>query len=304
MMDERFFVAVVIVLMGLTVLPSTAVSQDVHATSDSMASGAAGLRTDYVRPDFELEMQIGLGRAEYAETGSITPILSDWEGSALLFGAGLTLKPSDAPLFRLRQSFWVADEDVESWREQGQLVQLNQMNVYGLEFVVDVGHAFVESRRGRLRGWAGLGFRQQEFERSEFDLIGRENPDIGVVDESISAGFVRLALDGTVAVSRAVSLEGDFSVGLVFFNEANNSLLGDVEGEGGTLVSGRIALAWQIDDLNKVSLGVHGEVQDLEGDTSLSGISLRDGNIVEQVIEWPDNELILSGLDLRWTYSF
>lgn len=302
--DARAFLLVLLALVGLGLSSSASISQETFSVSGAGSSDTRTGKTDPLAPGLELEMVVGVGRAEYRETGSITPTLSDWDGSMLFFGAGLTVKGDRAPLYRLRPSFWVADEDVESWREQDQLLQLNQMSIYGFELVGDVGYSFVERPTDRVRGWAGLGFRQQEFERSEFDVTGQADLDFGVVDESVRLGFVRLALDGHVAVSEAVSLEGDIFVGLVFFNEANNSFLGVVEGEGGMLVGGRIALGWQVDDLNKLSLGIYGEVQDLDGDVSQGGGALVDGNIIERIIEWPDNELILAGLDLRWTYCF
>ncbi len=249
-----------------------------------------------------LEIRAGLGGASYEESVSISPVESEWDGA---YGeVGLTYTYSDRSGYKLRLggSLWASDSDTEEWREQGQLVQRNDLEVSGLTLTGEFGIGLVNRPDRSLNAWLGLGYRYNDFERSDFNTFDQVSiADLGSVSEEYDIGTFSVALDGVTELSPKWSLSGNIGVGIVFFNEASNEVIpGTVEGDGGVIVEVGMHAWYAVAKNRRVGVGVQYEHQELDGGTESRFFITRGGIPIANVVEWPDNELDSFLIDVRW----
>ena len=163
---------------------------------------------------------------------------------------------------------------------------------------VDFPCAWPES----LTFWLGLGYRAQTFERDQFrffsDAAANVN-NLGSVQEDYQIALAHIGVEGAFYANKKLALSGSVGIGFVFFSEADNDLLGTVEGDGGTSVEAGIELSYAWTTRQDVGLAAHYFLQELDGDNEDSHF-FSDGRVVQVTIEWPDNELERFALDVFW----
>ena len=253
--------------------------------------------------EFNFELQVG--RADYREEVSIAPVESDWDAILVRLAGELIFETRGFLLTRLQGGFFATEEEEERWTERGVLAQRNLMDTSGAELGLDAGMAMVRNERGLLRGWAGLAYRNQSFERSGFRSTLGPDPGFGPVGERYDLLLVRAELDGRIRLAPSLFIDAAGQVGYVFFSRADNDLLGAIETSGGTVIESRLDLRWQLNEQHALSFGLRFGLQDLNGDVKqLSPVRDLSGNLFDRIVEWPDNRLEVVALALRWSCSF
>jgi hypothetical protein len=248
----------------------------------------------------EVELRAGGGGIEYEEDISLSPVDSDWEAAYAKIGASLVVAHHSGYALRLDGDFWASDSDRESWRENGELLQKNDLEVSGLDLAGYFGVGLERPSEYELHGWIGLGFRHQAFERDNFVLANEGlRESVGTVDEDYSIASVNLRLDGEWWLSPSWKVGGAATVWLAYYNEAENELFGTIEGDGGVALELEAALVYALNDRQEIGLAVRLDAQDLEGD-QIQSVARTSEGLILQALEWPDNELRRIGIDLFW----
>jgi hypothetical protein len=251
-----------------------------------------------------LALFAGVGRLDYEETVSLEPVRSDWNATVLTVGGRwLYVNPAGYKL-RVISSVWRTGDDTETWADDSGLRQRNDLAVRGFDGAGDFG---LDLRPPGASGqtlftlWGGLGYRWQEFERSSFftpnETSGLENV---TVDESYDIAYGRLALEASGPLSERWSWSGEILGGAVFYNKADNALLGSIEGDGGFMAAAGAHVWHQPRARHRVGAGIRYDLQDLDGGDRTRFFTLEDGRVVPEVVEWPDNELSRILVDLQW----
>lgn len=249
--------------------------------------------------DFALEL--GVGSAEYSEQVAIAPVESAWDATAVQVGASLVTSGRSPLLARLQGLFWATDEAEETWRESGALVQRNQLEASGAEFGADLGVPIVRAERGRVRGWGGAAYRNQQFDRSAFESSLLGSADFGAVGERYDVVLVRAELEGRLSLATSLFVEAGGLAGYAVYTRADNDLLGTIDSSGGTVLEGRLDVGWQANERHAFSAGVRWGAQDLEGETESRGVErLGGGNFAQRIVEWPDNQWDTALFAVRW----
>lgn len=242
-------------------------------------------------------VEAGGGRVSYQETATISPLTSEWEASMFTLGGGVRSLPETGPgwLFDGYLGMGVSGTDEETWAQSGAVVQYNDLDWFRFDLGGDVGW-YWPFERGWVAptGWGVL--RSDQYSRDHFVTDeGTLSTPPGSVDEDVGLVLFGAAVEGGVALDHAATwtLEGRLSAGWVAYSEASNSLLGDVEGNGGQLVDLSLALGWRSQSHSIWHAGIRYELQDLEGGTSVSETD-------DYMVEWPDNELEMFSLFFSW----
>ena len=248
-----------------------------------------------------IALRVGGGEMSYEEHVSLDSIESSFEAPAMtIAGEWLYVHPKG---YRTWVSLggWFGDEDTETWREAGALIQRNTLEVREIEMRGRWGLDLTRTRVSRTTAWIGLGMRSTSFERGEFEIIGRDlQSDAGTVDEDILAVYVDGRLDGAWPISENVSLFGDIGVGFIFFNQADNELLGTIEGDGGHRLEADGGVQWSYAAGKRLALSLQYDTQSLDGD-QVQQLFLTPEGIASSVVEWPDNDLDILRLDVTWS---
>ena len=136
----------------------------------------------------------------------------------------------------------------------------------------------------------GYGFRLIGFERTNFNILNiitsREVVTEKYYIHHIDAG---LRLDKPLTEKWGISVSG--LLGYVFYNQADNSALGKVDGSGGYLVDGNINLSYSLTNSSRLIFGGFVEKEDLKGGEK--------GDII-----WPDNDLDIYGANIGVKFIF
>ena len=220
----------------------------------------------------QLAVELGGGSATYKEDASIAPVESDWEGD---YGAvTLTYGKFDYEWLQGGVSFgtFATSEETEKWERNGALVQRNDMDFYGqdLHGQIGWGWSLLALKEAVL---VGYGYKRYHFDRWIEGTGGVwEKYDIHYADVE-----GRLAFEPT----DIVRLHAGGSYGYVFDNEADNELLGTIEGDGGNILRAKAGVDIQVHDNVTILVSGLWERQELEGGTK------RDNALI---VEWPDNE--------------
>ena len=245
----------------------------------------------------------GVGRVDYEERVSIDSIRSDWDGTALNLG-GRWMVPNPAG-YKLRfiTSVWRTGDETEEWTSGGRLLQRNDMELQGFEGAGDFGLDLLPASRGTTVAtvWGGVGYRRQEFERSGFFTPDETSALESVtVDETFDIAYGRVAVEVQAEISERWLWSGEVMGGGVFYNKAENQLLGSIEGGGGWTGSADARLWYRPGGRHRLGAGVGYARQELEGGTRTRFFSLEDGQVSPDVVEWPDNTLSRLLVDLQW----
>jgi len=136
----------------------------------------------------------------------------------------------------------------------------------------------------------GYGFGFDNFKRSNFNIL-----DIITLRDTVSEKYYLHHADiGFMAkqkINDKFNVSGAFSYGYIFYNQANNSILGSIKGKGGYLFDVNLGVGYYLTDCLKLSLGGFVELQHLKGGTK------------DDVI-WPDNDLNTYGGEAGVRYKF
>lgn len=251
--------------------------------------------------DVTLVLRAGLGTVSYEEDVSIEPAKSDWEAAMGTFGGTLVVRDPRGWRLRGQLSFWGSDTDTEQWRGPEGVQQENDLTAGGVEAQGDIGFSLGDPASIRITPWVGLNVRGQRYEREDFFFP--EDPDATFhhVDEDFSVATAMVGLDAEQTLNKHWSVAGHVQVGAVLAAEADNSDLGDIEGDGGTIVGAGLAVRRALAGQQTVSLGVRYELQSIDGGVeSVSGVDPQLGPGTFQV-EWPDNELEQITVEATWS---
>ena len=253
----------------------------------------------------ELVLRLGGGTVDYVEEASIEAVKSDFDAAMVTFGGRYTYV--DPTGFKLRGTLhgWVSDTDEEQWKKEGLLVQRNDLIAGGIDLDGAFGLDLLRTSPQELNLWLGLGYLTQHFERSRFrsfDLDGVRESGIDSVDEDYLIGRFSVGLDGAMELTPALTLEGEINYGFVFYNEADNEALGTIDGDGGNTLDLALELAYTLSERDAIGAGLHYRFQELDGDVE-QGVVITEEGVIQQVAEWPDNELEMLSLDIFWQHA-
>lgn len=253
-----------------------------------------------------LVLRAGAGTVAYRESGSIQSVKSDFDTA--VFGAGAHFVYTDPVGFKLRLAgeAWASGEDRERWTGGGQVLQRNDLEVSGFEIDGDFGYGLGWAPGRELTLWLGLGWAGQSFERSRFrsyQITGAESTGAHCIGEDYLVGLFRLGADGSVALGRRLVLSGGVVFGLAFYSEADNEVLGSMDGDGGNTVDAGADLAYAVSAADALGVGIRYRLQQLDGDVAQALVATPEG-LIQQVAEWPDNELERWTADLFWVHRF
>lgn len=185
----------------------------------------------------------------------------------------------------------LASSSEETWRVSGAKYQTNDMKFWGMESNIELGYAMpVISDKMLAAMLGGYGFSFTRFTRTNFNVLNIIT-STAIVDEDYWVHHIDIGgkLVYSVNEKLKVDLKGIF--GFVVYNSAHNSVLGDVEGEGGYLVKTETNIDYDIAENWALTLGGFFTLQHLEGDTK--------GNLT-----WPDNDLYTYGGNIGLKYTF
>lgn len=285
-----------------TMAPAVPVAEDPIAESGA-AEPATAEEAVLVREvgASTLALRVGVGEVSYEEHVSLDPIDSSFDAPTVtLAGEWHYVHPRG---YRTKVQFggWLSDEDTETWREAGDLIQRNSLEVLDVELRGHWGLDLLRNTPARTTAWIGLGMRSTSFERSEFEVIGRDlQEDFGTVDEDFLVVYVDGRLDGAWPITEAVSVFGGVGVGFVFVNEADNDLLGTIGGDGGERLEVDGGVQWAYAAGKQLALAVRYDAQSLDGE-QVQQLFLTPEGISGGVVEWPDNDLDIVRLDVTWS---
>jgi hypothetical protein len=200
---------------------------------------------------------------------------------------------------------WGSSEEEETWTALGRVAQKDDLWVGGGEAVAEIGYALGGESGTRLVPTGGIGFLFQRFERSGFRLFGSEETSIEeTVQEDFEVAFVRAGAELQQALTERLQLYAQGNYGYVFYYNADNSAFGELDGEGGNILEGRLGLRWQVSTDTTLSAGIRYYNQDLDGDSEERTFIAEDGSSFPGIIELPDNELTRVGGEVTWQITF
>lgn len=247
-----------------------------------------------------LAMFAEIGVAEYEEHPTIAPVDSEW--SALQFSGGLRYSRDMSFGGRWGAGFsaWQTGRDVEKWTENGLPVQKNDLQIGGVDARLEAGWPISDPPPLSLVPWVGFGFRNFLFERSDFVVDGQPSA-LGKVDESYNLVYIYARAEFQQYWTEDSGLRLDLLGGWMVFAEADNDLVGEkIDGDGGYLVEGRVDWFWEVSETTELALGVHVDVQRIQGQSTsfVDKPGQRDARFFD--VEWPDNDWSSVGLSLSW----
>jgi len=252
------------------------------------------LAEDYAAfPGWELTAELQGGGAEYEEHASSVDVDSKWND---FFGrVNLSLGNYDLERFEggIKGSLFGTLEDTEKWYLNGSLYQNNDMYFTGGSFLAEAGIAIGDKEKPGMLIFTplvGYGYNRNHFVRSNFVTSGTVS-ELGEVSEDYDVHYIDFGGKLNFVFNEKMLVDLRASCGVVVDNEADNSLLGTVDGHGGYIpkFDGKLKLVTGPD--SSLNIGGFCEHQHLEGGTS--------GNV-----EWPDNDLLLWGFTLGATYKW
>jgi hypothetical protein len=245
--------------------------------------------------DSALTIHIGAGQVSYEEDVTVRPNepSSTWDAPIGEVGATVAWQNPKGLRFRALFNLWASDTDTETWRTSEGVEQENDLTVGGIELQGDVGYELRGFKPTHITPWVGLNLRGQAYQRENFffpDEPGAEEvPDI---EEDFSVIAVMLGVDLNRAINHDWSVFAHAAVGNIVSAEAENEAFtdyGDLEGDGGTIVSAGLWVERALKNNQLVSLGFHYELQSIEG--GIEGVP---------AVEWPDNELEQFIVEATW----
>ena len=245
-------------------------------------------------------VSVGGGSVEYEEHVTIEPIDSNWEGNLVRLDGGVDIRDVNNWLFKGAFGFWAADDDRERWSEFGDTIQENDLSVSGFDVQGMMGYPVFEDPSYTIAPFVGLEFHHTGFERSDFvSFRDVDVSDIGTVEEDYTIFDMVFALSVYSKLTERLSFNGLFSYGYVFHNEADNDALGEIDGDGGDIITLTGSLGYRLKKNHELFLGVRYFNQDLDGGQD-EIIAFNGDALVRAPLEWPDNELNLVTVEIGW----
>jgi hypothetical protein len=182
--------------------------------------------------------------------------------------------------------------DKETWKISDLEYQTNDLDFYRLNFGASIGKVLYSDRYQNLRvvPFLGYGFRYINFERSDFVILSAITLR-DVVNEEYYLHHADCGVKFDFPISTKWNVAGLGSFGYVFYNQADNSVLGKIDGGGGYIVNGNIDLRYAISDAWQLIFGGFVELQSLNGG--------QKGSII-----WPDNDLNIYGGNIEARFVF
>jgi hypothetical protein len=247
----------------------------------------------------EVDATLGAGYARYAEEGSIRPVESDWSGwtSSFSIGAkavGMTLEP----YFRL--GILGSELAEETWKENGQIVQQNDMYFGGLDLMTGVDWPLHPSW-GTVTPSLGVLARYHAYTRDDFVFY---SPGLIVVDRSIPEIEETVEMLGVGA-----GIQFEFPMGeawemamgtrahwLFYTHAENDAFASDIGGQDGWIWQSSLSFVKKLRKPGQaMGLRFVADFQSIRGDVTDNGNSLQ---------EWPDNDWQNLSAELYWRGAF
>ena len=255
--------------------------------------------------DAQIDLRVHTGYSSYEEHVSIDPTDSEWTGATVGFGAVFRAKQPDYHA-NIHLDYFTSLEDTEEWTSRGFLAQRNDLSLSGVMLLGELGYPVPVKEGTDLILLGGLGFRYNQFSRSNFQTAAVGFDDLGRVDEDYKLIYLNgaLALEHAFSENNGMRLRGD--LGWIVFNEAENSLIGDgpLEGDGGFIFRLAADWYWQIKPNQKLSIGVILDHQENNGTVDSFNVIDPSVGLQSFIVEWPDNELDRISLAGSWTFLF
>ena len=246
-----------------------------------------------------LNASLGVGVLSYEERATITPVVSEWNSAeGVLSLDGVILYEDLQPYASFRYSSSAKNE--EEWRENGFLVQENDLEVTSSEIRAGVQFPFRKEKGFTITPRVGALYSEDEYTRDNFfflvqgatlfnvnqqvvETVRTAGPTAGVVIEVQISDSLRFELDAEIAWLGVAEAENDGFDVTIEANEgweyaARLSLFKDLKREGTTL-----------------GVGLKVDRKEIDG----AVISAPDSTI-----EYPDNTLDRVSVEFVWSTTF
>lgn len=176
-----------------------------------------------------------------------------------------------------------AFKDTEKWYFAGNEFQTNKMKFYRLGTNVRVGKIFFSDIYTDFKAtpFVTYGYRYTDFKRSDFNILGAPL-NIGAVSEKYYVHHVGGGVTFDKRFNRRFGISGFGLYSYVFYNQADNSTFGKIDGDGGSLTDAGLDFNYYFTDNFKLKLGGFFELQELNGKNN-------------NVVIWPDNKTMFYG---------
>lgn len=236
-----------------------------------------------------------VGAVSYREEGA--GLESDWDSTIFKVSLGMVNEDNKSWESEVKFGYFTALSGKETWKVEGIEYQRNDMDFWGWDFSWNLGYAFNikyytgssgEQENLTFTPFVGYGYRNIQFSRSNFNVLNLITIT-KTVDEDYDIHHLDLGLKVNRQLRNNLNLSLGFLGGYVISNEADNSELGEIKGDGGYLIRGFIDLDYKISNVWKISIGFVGEQQSLKGGES-------------GLIIWPDNKLESYSGFVKFTY--
>jgi len=246
-------------------------------------------------PGWEFGVDFQGGEARYEEHASSVGVDSKWQE----YFNRVNLSLGNYDLKRLeggfKGSFFASLEDTEKWNLDGGLYQENTMDLSGGSFLAEVGWALGDGTKPSsdaliFTPLLGYGYNRIQFTRSNFRVLGTVIP-IGEVSEDYDVHYIDIGGKLNFTFDKNILFDLRSSCGIVFYNQASNSAIGSIDGDGGYIPKIEVRLRYLATPDFTLSIGGFFEQQHLEGGMSSSA-------------EWPDNNLSHYGATVGGSYKW
>ncbi len=188
-------------------------------------------------------------------------------------------------------SFGGTTTDTEKWFINGVEYQTNDLYFYRINAKASIGKIlYSENKDFKAVPFLAYGFRFIDFNRTNFNILNIITSR-DIVTEKYYIQHIDFGVNFDKKFNDKFSVSGLASYGYVFYNQAHNSALGDINGSGGYLAEVNVNLGYSLNKSWQLIFGGFGEWQKLKGGEK--------DNVL-----WPDNRLDIYGGNIGAKYSF
>lgn len=176
-----------------------------------------------------------------------------------------------------------AFKDTEKWYFGGAEFQTNKMKFNRLGGNVRVGKVFFSDiyKDFKATPFVTYGYSYTDFKRSNFNILGAPL-NIGAVNEQYYVHHVGGGVTFDKKFNSRFGISGFGLYSYVFSNQAHNSALGKIDGDGGSFTDAELDFNYYFTDNFRLKLGGFFELQELNGKNN-------------NVVIWPDNKTMFYG---------
>ena len=238
---------------------------------------------------WEINLDTELAGVSYEEEDA--DITSDW--STFYHRTSLNVANNDKENFEGEVEFgmFYTATDTENWDVGSLEYQTNDMYFWGLDAQVLGGWAInFEDTPFTVTPLGGYGYKFIRFSRTDFNILNIIT-STEVVDEDFNIHHLDLGAKFDYELNEKTNIFAKSLFGFVIYNEADNSSLGDIEGDGGYIIDTEIGLNYFYKDNMSLKLSGFINLQHL------------DGGDKDKVI-WPDNDLNVYGANIGFKRVF